>query len=310
MKVNKINNININETEDVGIVVGRFQVHKLHDAHKDLIQTVLDKHPKAIIFLGLSPARCTFNNPLDFRTRKAMINEEYPDLEVHYQDDCPSDEVWSKNLDAQITKWLKPMQTVMLYGSRDSFLPHYTGKFKTCELEPDKFISGTEIRRQIINNYKPTVDYRAGIIAATGNRYPVAYQAVDVAIFNEDRSEMLMAQKPTEKLWRFVGGFSEPTSDSLESDVRKEALEEANVEVGDITYVGSMLTNDWRYRCEKDRIKTALFTSKYLFGKPEGGDDVAFVKWFKTADIKNNYKNNVETVHHSLVEMLINKGVI
>ena len=310
MKVNKINNININETEDVGIVVGRFQVHKLHDAHKDLIQTVLDKHPKVILFLGLSPARCTFNNPLDFRTRKSMIMDDFPDLEVHYQDDCPSDEVWSKTLDAQITKWLKPMQTVMLYGSRDSFLPHYTGKFKTCELEPDKFISGTEIRRQIINNYKPTVDYRAGIIAATGNRYPVAYQAVDVAIFNEDRSEMLMAQKPTEKLWRFVGGFSEPTSDSLESDVRKEALEEANVEVGDITYVGSMLTNDWRYRCEKDRIKTALFTSKYLFGKPEGGDDVAFVKWFKTADIKNNYKNNVETVHHSLVEMLINKGVI
>ena len=44
-----------NPSTDVGIIVGRFQVDELHDAHVDLIQYVFDQHPKVIIFLGLSP---------------------------------------------------------------------------------------------------------------------------------------------------------------------------------------------------------------------------------------------------------------
>ena len=295
---------------DCGIIVGRFQLASLHDAHIDLIKTVIDRHPRVILFLGLSPLRCTLNNPLDFRNRKTMISEMFPDLEIHYIDDCPSNDVWSKNLDSQISKWLTVGQTVTLYGSRDSFIQSYSGKYTTCELVPNKFISGTEVRKQIINNYKSNVDYRAGIIACSGNQFPTAYQTVDVVIFNEDKSEMLMAQKPYEKNWRFVGGFSEPTSPSLEHDVKKEAMEEANVEVGNIQYVGSLLVNDWRYKSERDKIKTALFQTKYLYGKPEGGDDIAFVKWIKTADVKNNFATIVEPVHHNLVEMLIEKGVI
>ena len=87
-------------------------------------------------------------------------------------------------------------------------------------------------------------------------------------------------------------------------------MEEANVEVGNIQYVGSLLVNDWRYKSERDKIKTALFQTKYLYGKPEGGDDIAFVKWIKTEDVKNNFATVVEPVHHNLVEMLIKKGVI
>ena len=285
-------------------------VHELHLAHRDLIQTVLDRHEKIILFLGLSPLRNTYNNPLDFRSRKAMILETFPSLDIYYIEDVPSDELWSKNLDSQIKKWTQPMQTVTLYGSRDSFLPYYKGSYTTCELEPELFVSGSEVRRQVINNYPPTKDYRAGLIAATGSRYPTAYQAVDVIIFNEDKTEMLMAQKPQERNWRFVGGFSEPTSTSLEFDVAKEAMEEANVEVGDIQYVGSLLTNDFRYRNEMDKVKTALFQTKYIYGRPEGGDDVAFVKWIKTADIKKDYKNIIENVHHPLIEMMMEKGII
>jgi len=294
----------------VGIICARLQVHQLHEAHRDLIQTVIDRHEKVIIFLGLSPLRNTYNNPLDFRTRKAMILEEFPKVDIHYLDDNPSDELWSKNMDDQIRKWTQPMQSVVLYGSRDSFLPYYKGKYKTCELAPEVFISGSEIRRQVINNYEPSKDFRAGLISATGSRYAISYQTVDIVIFNEDKTEMLMAQKPTETLFRFIGGFSEPTSPSLEFDVKKEAMEEANVEVGNIQYVGSLLIDDFRYRNERDKIKTALFQTKYLYGKPEGGDDIAFVKWFKTEDVKKNYKTVIELVHHNLVEMLIEKGVI
>ena len=43
------------EQYDVGVIVGRFQVPELHFAHRDLIESVMAKHGKTIIVLGLSP---------------------------------------------------------------------------------------------------------------------------------------------------------------------------------------------------------------------------------------------------------------
>lgn len=268
----------VNRT-DVGVIVGRFMVHELHAAHKDLIQSVIDRHDKVLIFLGLSPLRNTFNNPLDYRCRKQMIQEVYPDVEVFYVEDNRSDEVWSKTLDTQISKWTTPHQTATLYGSRDSFIKHYHGKFPVCELEAELFISGTEVRKKIINSYPPTKDFRAGIIAATGMRFPTSYQAVDVAIIDQKKDQMLMAKKPNETLWRFVGGFSDPRSDSLEEDVRREVMEEAGVEIDQIMYVTSAKVQDWRYRSEIDCIKSAFFIAHYVYGRPTAGDDVSEVGW-------------------------------
>ena len=128
----------------------------------ELISSVVNRHDRVIIFLGLSPLRNTKNNPLDFKPRKAMIEEAFPTVEVYYIDDQPSDDVWSKALDSQIRKWLQTGQTVRLYGSRDSFIKHYTGSFKTVELESGVFVSGTDIRNKIINQSASTKDFHAG----------------------------------------------------------------------------------------------------------------------------------------------------
>ena len=288
---------------DVGVIVGRFQVNELHEAHVDLITSVLQKHDRVLLFLGNSTIRNTLNNPLDYRARRTMIAEKFPTVEIHYINDNPSDTAWTKNLDKLIGEQLLPMQTVTLYGSRDSFLKCYTGKYTTCELEATTFISGTEVRRRVCNNYPPTADYRAGMIAATAYRFPTAFQTVDIAVVN-DKGELLLARKPDEKKWRFIGGFSDPTSVSLEEDAKREVQEEAGVEVGNITYLGSTLINDWRYRGEIDKIKTALFVAKYVFGKPEGADDVAEVKW---VSINNLTKNDIVETHHILIDMFNEK---
>jgi bifunctional NMN adenylyltransferase/nudix hydrolase len=290
---------------DVGVIVGRFQVNELHDAHTDLITSVLNKHDRVLLFLGNSIIRNTLNNPLDYRARRAMIAEKFPTVEIHYINDNPSDIAWSKNLDKLITEQLLPMQTVTLYGSRDSFLKCYNGKFNTCELEATTFISGTEVRRRVCNNYPPTADYRAGMIAATAYRFPTAFQTVDIAVVN-DKGELLLARKPEEKKWRLIGGFSDPNSISLEEDAKREVQEESGVEVGNITYLGSTLINDWRYRGEIDKIKTALFVAKYVFGKPEGADDVAEVKW---VSINNLNKADIVDGHHVLIDMFNEKFV-
>ena len=293
----------VSKPTDVGVVIGRFQVNELHEAHIDLIQSVLDRHDRVLLFLGNSIIRNTLNNPLDYRARRAMIAEKFPTVEIHYINDNPSDTAWTKNLDKLIGEQLLPMQTVTLYGSRDSFLKCYTGKFNTCELEATTFISGTEVRRRVCNNYPPTADYRAGMIAATAYRFPTAFQTVDIAVVN-DKGELLLARKPEEKKWRFIGGFSDPASVSLEEDAKREVQEEAGVEVGNITYLGSTLINDWRYRGEIDKIKTALFVAKYVFGKPEGADDVAEVKW---VSINNLTKNDIVETHHVLIDMFNEK---
>lgn len=293
----------VTKATDVAVIVGRFQVNELHEAHIDLITSVLNKHDRVLLFLGNSTIRNTLNNPLDYRARRTMIADKFPTVEIHYINDNPSDTAWTKNLDKLIGEQLLPMQTVTLYGSRDSFLKCYTGKFNTCELEATTFISGTEVRRRVCNNYPPTADYRAGMIAATAYRFPTAFQTVDIAVVN-DKGELLLARKPEEKKWRFIGGFSDPASVSLEEDAKREVQEEAGVEVGNITYLGSTLINDWRYRGEIDKIKTALFVAKYVFGKPEGADDVAEVKW---VSINNLTKNDIVETHHILIDMFNEK---
>ena len=293
----------VTKATDVAVIVGRFQVNELHEAHIDLITSVLNKHDRVLLFLGNSTIRNTLNNPLDYRARRTMIADKFPTVEIHYINDNPSDTTWTKNLDKLIGEQLLPMQTVTLYGSRDSFLKCYTGKFNTCELEATTFISGTEVRRRVCNNYPPTADYRAGMIAATAYRFPTAFQTVDIAVVN-DKGELLLARKPEEKKWRFIGGFSDPASVSLEEDAKREVQEEAGVEVGNITYLGSTLINDWRYRGEIDKIKTALFVAKYVFGKPEGADDVAEVKW---VSINNLTKNDIVETHHVLIDMFNEK---
>ena len=291
---------------DCGIVIGRFQVNELHEAHIDLIESVLKRHDRVILFLGNSIIRNTTNNPLDYRARRAMISEKFPTVEIHYINDVPEDDTrWSKNLDKLIGEQLLPLQTVTLYGSRDSFIKAYKGKYSVCELEATTFISGTEVRRRVCNNYPPTADYRAGMIAATAYRFPTAFQTVDIAVVKES-GELLIARKPDQKKWRFIGGFSDPTSPSLEVDAKREVMEESQVEVGDIRYLGSTLIDDPRYRHETDKIKTAFFVAKYIFGKPEGSDDIAAVKW---VNINKFDRNEIDTPHQVLVDMFINKFV-
>jgi len=300
----------VKENTVVGGLVCRMQVHKLHDAHRKLIQTVINNHKRVIIFLGLSEVRNTKKNPLDFNARKQMLIEEFPkdDLEIHYINDVKDDSDWSKNLDDQISKHLNPGQTITLYGSRDSFIQYYNGKNKTIELESDVFVSGTEMRKTISAKTIASPEFRAGVIYSTQSRYPTAYQTVDVAIFNEDFTKILLGKKPKEDKHRFIGGFSDPRSNSLEDDAKREVMEETGLcEISDPVYIGSTKILDWRYPKDgEDCIKTAFFYCKLLFGRPQASDDISEVKWFDFDDLCRNGAGEELIVkeHHVLLNML------
>lgn len=286
---------------DVGVIVGRFHVPVLHEGHMELFKEVLSKHDKVIIFLGLSPIMCSYENPLDFEARKQSILESFPKHQVNilYIKDTKEDEVWSRNLDSQIEAIKGPHQTVMLYGGRDSFIDHYMGKYDTTEMVQDTYpnVSGSEIRRKLSNAVKSSADWRAGVIWATRQHHWNAIPTVDVAIWDPSKKRVLLAKKEDEKLYRFVGGFVD-AGENWENAARREVGEETCLETDSLNYLGSFVIDDWRYRNEKVKITTTLFKSQYIFGKPEPRDDIAELKWFPVSAIK---PTDVEEEHIPLL---------
>ena len=280
----------VNESAEVGAIVARFQVPELHEEHKALIQRVVDTHPRVFVILGLAAdaCKCTYNNPLDFPTRKAMVEKEFPTVEVLYIKDVGNDEIWSKELDRIITSQIGPNQKVVLYGGRDSFIPHYKGKYPTEELVPGKYISGKEIRKNVGIKSKATPQFREGVIWAVENQWPSALPTVDIAILDRNTNLVLLCRKPNQKLLRFVGGFASPNSECYEDDARRETLEETHLECDNFQYIGSARIRDWRFEGERNKIKTCFFVCDYMGGTPVADDDIAEVEWVNLQDLKED----------------------
>jgi bifunctional NMN adenylyltransferase/nudix hydrolase len=295
------------DTAEIGVILGRFQTPFLHEGHREVIQHVIDHHPRVFVFLGQSPLKCTQNDPLDFNTRRAMLEEAFPDIEVHRIDDVGDDTRWSRELDRQIGLLAGPGQKVVLYGSRDSFLKAYKGHYATEELRATHHVSATEIRRRIGVKSKKSQAFREGAVWAMQNRWPSVLACVDIAVvefFPDSGScRVLLGKKPTDTLWRFPGGFSDIISSSFEEDAKRELLEETHLVATDITYIGSHLIDDWRYRSQVDKIKTLFFVVRNWDGVAEAGDDLSEVKWWHYEEI---HPEILVPNHRVLLNFLVN----
>jgi len=266
----------------------------------DVIQQVIQAHKRVVIFLGISPIRCTKNNPLDFQTRKDMITAAF-NVEVHYIEDTMDDEVWSKILDREIARILEGAQDAILYGSRDSFIQYYSGELKAVELTSTKVLSARKIRKEVGERLKNTQEFREGVIWAVENQHPAVLPTVDIAILNCAKNELLLATKANEKQMRFVGGFADVGSNSFEDDAKREVREETGLDIQDPIYIGSSLIDDWRYKNEKDKIKTLFFYAKYIRGAPKAGDDIAGLCWVNLSKI---IEADLVSAHVPLLRML------
>lgn len=290
------------QNAEVGVIVARFQSPFLHEGHKEILDIVRANHPRVLIFLGLSPLKCTFNNPFDFAIRKAMIEESYRDVEVLYIDDVGNNELWSKNLDRMIAKTVGPNLKVVLYGSRDSFIDGYLGHYPTIELVPSKYISASEIRKRIGIKGKNTQDFREGVVYAVQNQFPAFIPTVDLAIIDYDKRRVLLGQKPNQDLLRFPGGFTDPAKDkSAEQAAVREGKEETSLDLVVTGYIGSTMVDDWRYRREQNKIMTFFYVMKYMGGDPKASDDLKFVCWKNFGEIS---EGDIVYEHRPLLSML------
>lgn len=293
----------INSSEyEIGVIVCRMQVHKLHEGHIKLINHVCDNHKKVILFLGVAVVGNTKSNPLDFASRRAMIQQQYPHIVILPQKDQRSDENWSRELDNQIRTPFGET-TALLYGSRDSFLPHYKGKHDVVELITDVYYSGTEVRRQVSREILESEDFRAGVIHANYAQRAVTYPTVDVVAYNE-KGQILLGKKPNENLYRFIGGFVDRTDVNWEQSAMREFHEETGgCEIGDLRYVASGAIKDWRYNKTESGIMTTLFIGKFMWGAIQPSDDIASLHWLDPFEI--DIENEVMEEHRELFVKLI-----
>lgn len=281
----------------VSVVVGRFQIDKLHQGHEDLLKMVHDRGGVLCVILGGNENKGSKRNPLDFVTRKVMVetwyrdtygSEEFntnPPVILHMQD-CANDDIWSINLD-KLLRQTFPGASFCLYGGRDSFLPYYQGKLPQLNLEgklhDHKELSATDVRNSIGERPRITEDFRRGIIFSTQNQWSKPTMCVDVAAIEGDK--ILLGRKKDETTWRFFGGFVSTDDRELETAALRELQEEADIRVSarELEYVCSAVVEDYRYKGDDDgTIMTVFFQvrNKANLSTAAAGDDIVEVRLF------------------------------
>ena len=138
-----------------------------------------------MLLLGRTPGvLATRRNPLDFFTRKLMIQAEYPEITILPIMDMPSDEDWSRSVDERITEACGDHESIVLYGSRDGFAPFYSGRFPTVELNPSHKISASEIRDMVSQEVRQNVEIRRGAVYAAYTKHPAFFPTVVIAVLH------------------------------------------------------------------------------------------------------------------------------
>ncbi len=284
-----------------GIIIARFQSARLTKGISEVIEYVRRENDETAIVLGESKLPSSQANPLSVESRKAMLKASVPGISVLHLRDHPLDETWSGQLDELILKAF-PENSVVLYGHPERFVARYSGSFPTKPL-PDREADDHEPEEQ------PDVEtFRDGVVFAHASAYSRVLPTVDIAVFRNHRTEILLGRKGIDKKWRLIGGFSDTDDASFEEAARRELAEECGpIKHSPLQYEGSFRIDDWRYRLEKDKIITTLFSCDITGGNPEASDDIEAIDWFSLSKIKTMVEDGkTAREHQPLFEHLLN----
>ena len=271
---------------NIGVVIGRFQIDNLHGGHDALLKAVAERSDVLCVMLGVTVNKVSRRNPLDFTTRKALIEGWHKNsglkctLVVLPIADQPSDLIWSKNVDLMLSQTFPGSKTI-LYGGRDSFLPHYKGRLKTEDLSKllpvEQEISATQKRVEASSTPSDTDQFRKGVIYAAYNQWPRLFMCVDVIIYTPE--VLVLGKRAQEDGLRFLGGFVDIEDECLESAALREASEEAGVSTDNCSppeFISSFKVEDYRYKSKDDGLIMTAFFEVCVFDedKLKAGDDI------------------------------------
>lgn len=271
----------------IGVIIGRFQVPELTPGHKEFIKQVQAENDTVIVLIGQNDARNTKRNPLPYESVKQLLFDFDKNLITNVIYDSESNEYWSECVDKTIKKMTGQSNHITLYGGRDSFIPFYSGEFKTKELKnllkPGEEWSGTKVREQV--GEPMTKEAREGAIWAANFKWPTMYQVVDAVVLNAN-GQVLMCRKEGCVQWGLIGGFVDPEDETLEGAVKREVKEETGLDINP-EYQFSLKIPDRRYTKELDKVMSHVFLCTLAENcfEPKPMDDIVETKWFNRLEL-------------------------
>lgn len=274
-------------SKPIGVVIAKFQVPQLHLGHLHLITHVRERHEDVLILIGYYPGVRNKKYQLRVDERVVMVKQSLAGQKftvLPLRDNPLSSEKWSKGLDALIAETF-PGRDAVLYGSRDSFIPYYSGGSPTVEVTPIFNDSGTQWRAD--TEFPHSVDARKAIIWDQEHRPPFIYSAADIAIVDcKKRQVLLIGKEIHDGKLSFPGGHVEKTDGSALVTAKREAGEEVpGAKFEELFYLGSIIIDDPRYRGTSDGVMTTFYFAPYLEGEPSPGDDADSVYWVSFNDL-------------------------
>ncbi len=286
----------------IAVLIARLQMIEINNEIKKTIEELRGKSSRVAIVLGEGKTGSTRQNPFEGDVRRQMIQNHFRDVTVLILEDHPSDEAWSTELDHLLEKEF-PSEEIHLYGSKERFVSVYSGRYNATAIGSSHKLRYE--KSEPINSE----EFRRGAVHALGRTYPKAYPTVDICVFRNNRKEILLGLKPSEKKWRFLGGFVDPSDKSYEDAARRELQEECGIsDVSNPAYEGSFLVDDWRYRFEDDKIITTLFSADFISGEPKADDDIGQVEWITLESLSHLMAEGETTREHKpLFELILKK---
>lgn len=284
---------------NLGVVIARFQAPELTEAHQHLIHQVATRSVRVVVMLGVTRA-LSKRDPLEFILRKWMVEdfwlEHYPertgDLFIIPDHNRPSDEEWARRIDEHVSALVVPRGTVTVFCGRDGAGRAYqiAGGSHPVEVFDVQGTHATTVRANVMP--ERTASFRRGVIYGAERRSTSVFPVIDVVIWRKDAEAaatpalVLLGRKNEDgDCFRLVGGFVEPQDDDLEAAVLREAREETGLVVHNITYAGSQVVDDWRYRGAPETLMSAVFNAESSrINEPVAGDDLDEVRWCTPAE--------------------------
>jgi bifunctional NMN adenylyltransferase/nudix hydrolase len=292
----------------VAVMIARFQVLDLDEAQKETLRGIKGRYSKLVIVLAESSVTGSKKNPLDFHTRALMIRKFDPDIIVLPHEDQFSDLRWSESLDNLLGK-LFPDEELVIYVTKKKFMHSYSGRHQVKGFPETNGYEIFPVVNSLEEKVKQSMDFRAGIIYGCVKARPKVWPAVDIAIFSNDKNQILLGRKTVDSKWRFPGGFVDPRDRSYEKAASRQLTHQCgHIFVSAITYEGSFQIDDWRYRNEEDKIITTLYSATFISGIISTGDDLIELRWFPLFSLRRMHVESQTAEEQSpLFELMLNK---
>jgi bifunctional NMN adenylyltransferase/nudix hydrolase len=272
----------------VGVVIGRFQCHRLTEGHEALLDKA-DEHSKLLICIGVSGVVGTPHDPLDYQAREQMLKEEYPCSVIVPLPDNPTNEGWTKQIN-QLLNIMFPTDDVVIYCGRvdsgKSLQSGYHGPHKVHEIDEIPNVSATNLRASISRSVEASEAFRRGVIYGATNQFTRCDPVVDICVWKptDNGVEILLGRRHNEggKL-RLPGGHINASDKTAEDAAKRELHEETGVEAGEFEILDQIRV------VERDAAGYAMFTTlflaKYLHGAGVGGDDLDDCVWVNKSQL-------------------------